>query len=123
MDSINEFEGGNPVLEAVMVNALLECFEAIEAFSWQAIEALGGADCDPLAPVEERRLTPVDVGCLIEMRNTIEAVSAVLSIVLGRRAPTLWRSDLVKEMEGILRYLADEGGLLKACGQIRSCHG
>ena len=123
MDGINEFEGGDPVLEAVMVSVLLDCFEAIESLSWQAIEALGGADRDPLAPVTERRLTPVDVGCMIEMRNTIEAISAAMAIVLGRRAPTLWRSDYVNEMEGMLGYLAKEGGLLKACGQIRSDHG
>ena len=108
----------DPVVEAVAVDVLLDCFTGIEAAAWIAIEALGAADCDPAASTSSCGSLQDIVDTLSECRLYCEQMSAVMASLLGSgEGLVLSPADAedIEVVEGVVRDLVDAGGLCHAC--------
>ena len=121
-----EFVGGNRLLENAICNMLLECFVAIEAISWSAIEKLGGADCKPGAPHPPHEPLHEIAGHLMEARGMCEELASIMGLLLcsTEQMPLHKKNaEYIEELEAGLQRLAKRGGLRAACGEIKGGHG
>lgn len=112
---------GDPVVEAVAVDVLLDCFTGIEAAAWVAIEALGCADGDPSLSTTRVSLQRI-VGTLSECRCYCEQMSTVMKSLLSAGEGSVLspaNAEAIEAVEGIVRDLVDAGGLRAAFGDSR----